>query len=89
MGAAALEGLPGDGVVFANPLGSGVASWSESEAAQPLAAHHAHPVAAEEWTQHTDGTDIWYTNSKGESVWELPLTHPRVVARLKEFQRPV
>lgn len=35
----------------------------------PVAAVDALPPG---WEAHTDGTDHWYTNPAGESVWERP-----------------
>jgi hypothetical protein len=30
-------------------------------------------VAAPVWQRHSDGADVWYTSSAGDTAWELPL----------------
>ena len=63
LGAAAAP--PEGDLAFANPLSSA----SRREGGQL-------PLAAEGWTRHCDGEDVWYTNAAGESVWEQPPAAP-------------
>ncbi len=54
------------------------ASWAATaarESALPaanFAAREASPPLTTVWRRHSDGEDVWFTNSAGDTEWELP-----------------
>jgi hypothetical protein len=55
-------------IVVENPLAD--ARGRSADGGAPAEGGRAPDAGA--WYRHAENTDVWYTNSKGESAWELP-----------------